>query len=69
MTRERIDLGDLGLGEVLLESVDIHIERMDKDVVWLGISRTGNPEKRLALTLSAQGRTLLASVADNEIQV
>jgi hypothetical protein len=69
VTGERIDLTDLGLDEVLLEGVDIHIERMDRGVIWLGITRSGKPDKRLALTISAQGKTLRATASENDLHV
>lgn len=65
---ERINLTDLGLEEVLLEGVEIHIERMDKGIIWLGITRSGQPEKRLALTISAHGKILRATTTENDLQ-
>ena len=67
MAGERINLTDLGLEEVLLEGVDIHIERMDRGLIWLGITRSGKPEKRLALTISAHGKTLRATTTENDL--
>lgn len=69
MSAERIDLTDLGLDEVLLDGVDIHIERMDKGGIFVGVTRSGKPDKRLALMLTAHGKTLKVAVLDNDLEI
>lgn len=69
MPREKIDLTDLGLEQILLDGVDVHIERMDADVVSLAITRAGKPEARLSLTLFVEGKKLKATVSDNELRI
>ena len=59
----------LGLDEILLDGVDVHIERMDKGVVWVGITRAGKPDQRLSVVFSARGKSLRADVSENEIGV
>jgi hypothetical protein len=69
MSHERITQDGAGLDEILLDGVDIHIERMDKGTVWLGITRSGKPNQRLSVVFSARGNSLRAKVSDNEIGV
>lgn len=69
MPHERITEDSLGLDEILLEAVNVHIERMDKGAVWLGITRAGRPEQRLSVIFSAHGKALRGRVLENEIGV
>ena len=71
MSRERITIDQYGLDEIVLSNVDIHIERMSADAVWIGVYRVGetNAERRVSVFYEADGKTLRAVIAENEIGV
>ena len=70
MIEERITIDGFGLDEILLDNVDVHVERMDKGTMWMAFSRHGDPErKRIAVAFSAKGKILRAEITENEIGV
>lgn len=66
---ERITIDDLGLDEILLDGVDVHVERMDRGHIWFGFSRRGEPLRRLSVSINAAGKTLKATILENDVGV
>ncbi len=69
MPHERITRDGFGLDEIVLDGVNVHLERMDKGSVWLGVTRAGNPDQRLSVYLSARGNALRVSVSENDTDI
>jgi hypothetical protein len=52
----RITVDEFGLDEVVMNDVDVHIERMDDNCVWMAIYPRSQPyENRLSLFFNAGG--------------
>lgn len=67
MTNERITRDKYGLDEIVLNGVDIHLERMDADHVWIGIYRhNGDNQKRVSVSLLINGRAIHGSIDEND---
>ena len=49
---ERVTFDDTGeIDEIVAKGVDVHIERMDTDTLWLSLTRAGTNEEVLRGTL------------------
>jgi len=60
---ERVTFDDTGeIDEIVAKCVDVHIERMDTDTLWLSLTRAGTNEEVLRGTLFARPRYLWRNV-------
>ncbi|HVY86499.1 MAG TPA: hypothetical protein VG943_15305 [Caulobacterales bacterium] len=67
---ERVVIDEFGLDEIVLDNVDVHIERMDKGVVWIGIYRRDKGERRrVSVFYSVDGDILRGALAENELEI
>ncbi|HRO02285.1 MAG TPA: hypothetical protein PLS69_01575 [Terricaulis sp.] len=66
MTLERITIDKFGLDEIVLDGVNVHVERMDANHVWIGLTRNGN---RLTVMFSAERGAIRAVIEEADIGV
>lgn len=69
MAPNRITLDKHGMDELVLSGVDIHIERMDKDCVWMGIYLNPDTHDRICLCFTAKNGAVKINITENDSDV
>jgi hypothetical protein len=59
---DRLETDEWGLDELVVSGCDVHIERMDKNSIWVGVSKG---DKRISMFLTAPVGTAI-EVADGD---